>query len=331
MGFARSWCSDNNNALHGRAKKMVRFDQIVPNPDVVPYPRLGVVDTTRLARSIQNKGLQTPLLVWAHEGNYILVDGYRRYEALERVKATNRLYWRRNFMEVEVELVEGDITDALIAQAKANGQTWNDADFACAAAAMESSGMSAAQISDRTGESACRILDAIEFRQSAVRELVEAVADGYPYEEARELAHKPEEVQRSAERAFRHGKPRKERRAPREKAVDLGPVKIRPRRKTVAQIGEAADAIEEHLQDVVNDEVATLHAMSAKRNQDSERYLRRRTRKIDELRAMRHTLLFILGKRPDLLEIEDPVDAYERGRHGQWFKMPSWRDERRQG
>ena len=109
-----------------------------------------------------------------------------------------------------------------------------------------------------------------------------------------------------------------------------GPIKLKPTRKTVPQIGEALDRIEQQLQDTVNDEMATLHAIEAasKRNTDRDEYLLRRTRKINELRGMRHALLFALGRRPDLLEVEDPVHGYERGRHGQWFKMPSWRDER---
>ena len=329
MRYARSWCNDDNNVSHVSPKKRVRFDEIVPNPDIVPYPRVSLGDTTRLARSLMDKGLRKPLLVWMHQEEYILVNGYRRYAALERVKETNRLYWRKEFEEVEVELVGGDLMDVLVVQAKANRRTWIEADLATAYTMMKAAGMTVVQISERIGEPVARILDAIEFRENALEELVEAVADGFPYEEARELAQKHEDAQLAAVRAFRHGKPKKVPKPSRKKLVPLGPDRIRPRRRTNAQIGEALDAIEKHLQDVVNDEVATLHAMSAKRNKDSERYLHRRNRKIHELRAMRHALLFVLGKRPDLLEIEDPVASYERGRHGQWFKMPRWRDERR--
>jgi hypothetical protein len=80
---------------------------LVPDPARVPYPRVQIGDTTRLARTIQDRGLDRPLLVMLHDGEHVLVDGFRRYAALEGVKATNRLYWRKQFEEVDGEPVEG--------------------------------------------------------------------------------------------------------------------------------------------------------------------------------------------------------------------------------
>ena len=314
----------------GRRRTKVRFDRIVPDPDVVPYPRSSPADSTSLARSIMEKGLKQPLLVWMNDGAYILVDGYRRYEALERVKETNRLYWRKEFWEVEVELVEGGGGDALVAQAKANRRTWNEADFATACTRMKAAGMSAMQTSERLGEPVNRILDAIEFRENAMEELVEATADGFPYGEACDLALKPEEAQRFAVRAFRHGKPKKVPKPPRKTPVSLGPAKLRPKRRNVTQIGEALDLVEQTLTDVVNDEWVPLHELDAavNRKHGQSDYLQHRTSRIDELRGMRHALLWALGRHPDLLDVDDPVQGYSRGRRGGWFRMPSWRGEK---
>ena len=317
----------------GHRRTKVRFDQIVPDPDVVQCPRVNLGDPSKRARSIMNKGLETPLLVWLHDGEYYLVDGYRRYEALERVKATNRLFFRKFFEEVDVEIVEGTLKEVLVAQARANlrERTWTDADFANACASLVAAGLTSFEIATKLGQTTSRVLDALEFKQGATTGLLKAVADGFSYDKALDLATKPEELQDLLVDAFRQGKPEKrEPGRPVEKSVLSGPIKLKPTRKTVPQIGEALDRIEKHLQEEVNDEMATLHAMEAAstRSTGTDAYLLRRTRKINELRGMRHALLFALGRRPDLLEVEDPVHNYKRGRHGQWFKMPSWRDER---
>ena len=331
-GLSRTKVGQGPGEATGRERTMIQFDHIVPDPETVPCPRVNLGDGQRLARAIMDAGLRQPLLAWLHSGEYYLVDGWRRYQALEHVKATHRQYFRKFHGEVEVEVIEGTLAGVLIEQARVNlkSRTWNDADFACSCATLIETGLTSVEIAEKTGEAVGRVLEALAFKKNAVEELLDAVADGYAYEDARELSGKPEELQMFAVACFRQGKPKKKEPRPPAKGTDLpGVVKLTPKRRNVRQIGEALDKIEKAIEDAVNDEMVAFHAMEAAstRTVGENPYLRDRAKRIDELRGMRHALLFALGRRPDLLEIEDPVKIYDRGRKGGWFTMPSWRKE----
>jgi ParB-like chromosome segregation protein Spo0J len=314
-----------------RPGKKIRFDVIVPDPDVVPYPRVHIGNTTQLARRITDDGLKQPLLVWENEGEYILVDGFRRYAALERVKATNRQFWRKEFEEVEVEIVEGSLTDVLVAQARANleDRSWNDGDFACACAMLVDTGLTTVEIAEKTGESTARILDALDFQRTAVDELLKAVADGFAYEKALDLARKPQELQMFAVECFRQGRPkRKEPRPPTEKPLFPTKNSLTPRRRKNGALHDALDKVEQQIELLVNGSLAA--------KQSTEDFIDNGGRglgtymsfseQLAELRATRHGLLWTLGRRHDLLNVSDPVKSYQPGRRSD-FRMPSWRDE----
>jgi len=316
---------------NGRRRTKIPFNNVVHDPAVVPYPRVNVGDTARLARRIVDDGLKTPLLVWMYAGEPYLVDGGRRYLALERIRETNLDHFQRNYVEVEVELVEGTLQQALLAQARANltARSWDDVDFACACAALVDAGLTKVEIAHKLEETVDRVFDAIEFMENAGEGLVEAVADGYSYDKALDLATKPRELQALVVDSFRQGRPKRKPRTAKKKSVQPGPQRLKPKRRTNTQIGADLDQVEEEIERLVNDDLVpflTLNSLLRKVDSDL-RYRIELTLQIAELRGIRHAKLHTLGRRPDLLLIEDPVRRYERGKRGRAFKIPSWRTE----
>ena len=330
-GFERTKGGADTGEAAGRKPRMIRFDHIVPDPGVVTHPRLHIGDTTRLAQSIMGSGLKQPLLVWMHEGEPYLVDGFRRFAALEDIRANNPQFANYH-EEVEVEVVKGALPQVLIAQARANlkARSWTDADFASACAALVDAGLTKVAIAHKLEETVDRVFDAVEFTENAVEGLVEAVAAGYSYESARKLAMKHPDLQALAVEGFREGLPKKKKaRTAKKKSVQSAPRRLKPKRRNNTQIGEDLDQVEEEIERLVNDDlVPFLTLKSLLRKVDSDlRYRIELTLQIAELRGIRHAKLHTLGRRPDLLLIEDPVHRFERGKRGQAFAIPSWRKE----
>ena len=100
--------------------KTLSFDNIQVDPAVFTSPRVVLGDIEGLARQILLDGFVTPLLVWRRAGQPYLVDGWRRFAALERIHRQHPDVFTKSLTKVDVEETAGDEYEVLLQVTRRN-------------------------------------------------------------------------------------------------------------------------------------------------------------------------------------------------------------------
>ena len=110
------------------------FDDIRVDPEVFIGPRVLLGDIEGLARQLLLDGFVPPLLVWRRDGQPYLVDGWRRFVALEWIREHHPDVFTERFVEIDVEEVFGDEFEVLVQVVRRNlrERSYNLADLASA-------------------------------------------------------------------------------------------------------------------------------------------------------------------------------------------------------
>lgn len=91
--------------LTTRRYEYCRTDQIRFHPTVGNHRALSESKIAHLTKDIVSNGLLEPLVVWErNNGEYFLVGGFHRYEAIKRIRQNNPGY----FDQVDIRVVAGD-------------------------------------------------------------------------------------------------------------------------------------------------------------------------------------------------------------------------------
>jgi hypothetical protein len=114
------------------AMMMLKFDEIQADPEVFASPRWLDGDIEGLARQILVDGMKEPLLVWRKDDQPYLVDGWRRFAALEWIQREHPDVFAMRFAQVGVEEARGDEFEVLLQVVRRNLQerSFNLADLA---------------------------------------------------------------------------------------------------------------------------------------------------------------------------------------------------------
>jgi hypothetical protein len=112
--------------------KTIRFDDIQVDPGVFATPRVVLGDIEELARHILVEGLLEPLVVWRQAEQHYLVDGWRRFAALEWIREQHPDVFTRRLTKVVVEETAGDEYEVLLQVTRRNllAGTYSLADLA---------------------------------------------------------------------------------------------------------------------------------------------------------------------------------------------------------
>ena len=87
------------------------FDDIRVDPEVFIGPRVLLGDIEGLSRQLLLDGFVPPLLVWRRDGQPYLVDGWRRFAALEWIREHHPDVFMKRFAMVDVEDAWGVLSD----------------------------------------------------------------------------------------------------------------------------------------------------------------------------------------------------------------------------
>ena len=105
--------------MHQHEQRTINLNQIRLNADGFINCRSSIGDITELAKSIRETGLNDPPLVWEQaEGDYILVDGYRRFAAIDALREEDA----SAFEQLVVTVLPVDLVGALAKNLAANIQ-----------------------------------------------------------------------------------------------------------------------------------------------------------------------------------------------------------------
>ena len=320
----------------GRRRITVPFDSIDPDPNRVPHPRATVDNVDALALFIAENGLSRPLLAWSVGEELLLLDGWRHFMALEKIQRVKPQLFGNNFEEVEVEVVEGSLQDALVAMAEANVRdgSWDEAELIRACGTLQHEGLSIREVARTLSRGDEEVSDLCEIASKAVPELISAISDNYPLSEAQRLAQNPPDLQVFAMEQFRiglhvkEGSPKRkqsQRKPKRPKTESLGVA-----RRTLGDLEGALDKVEAKIEDHVNENAkisrmppADLKIIERLGVANWEYYLER----LGRLQGIRHGLLWARGVEYRPTEIEETPGLFWVPRGGR-FQMPCWRDRK---
>jgi len=91
--------------LTTRRYEYLPINQISIHPTIANHRELSLNKVTHLEKDILKNGLLEPLVVWERQaGEYYLVGGFHRMEAIKRIRTTNPTYFDR----VDVRVIAGD-------------------------------------------------------------------------------------------------------------------------------------------------------------------------------------------------------------------------------
>lgn len=91
--------------LTTRRYEYLPINYISIHPTIANHRELSLSKITHLENDILKNGLLEPLVVWERQaGEYFLVGGFHRFEAIKRIRATNPTYFDR----VDVRVIAGD-------------------------------------------------------------------------------------------------------------------------------------------------------------------------------------------------------------------------------
>lgn len=95
----------------------VPFDQVHLHPAIANHRPLNEAKVAHLAEDILRNGLLEPVVVWERNpGEYFLVGGFHRHNAIRRIRAERPGYFDR----VDVRVVQGDLDEIQALNLKLN-------------------------------------------------------------------------------------------------------------------------------------------------------------------------------------------------------------------
>jgi len=186
------------------ATTSIPFDDIRFHPQIV-NPREELRDIEELEASIRAVGLQVPLTVLHRENKraqngepkdkYFLVVGFRRHEALRRIRESDS----NAFRSVEVKKFKGSIIEAQVLNLTENIQRCEltPLEIANGVEILFNLGYKQKEIAEKIGKSQTWVSNAMQFKRLATPQLKNAVKDGkIPYGFARQIATLEDNEQR---------------------------------------------------------------------------------------------------------------------------------------
>jgi ParB/RepB/Spo0J family partition protein len=186
------------------ATASIPFEEIGFHPEIV-NPREELRDINELEASIRAVGLQVPLTVLHRENKrpqngepkdkYFLVVGFRRHEALRRIRESDA----NAFRSVEVKKFKGSIIEAQVLNLTENIQRdeLTHQEIANGVEILFNLGYKQKEISEKIGKSQTWVSNTMQFRRQATPQLKNAVKEGkIPYGFARQIATLEDSEQR---------------------------------------------------------------------------------------------------------------------------------------
>jgi len=184
------------------ATSQIPFDSIEFS-DEITNPRDELKDIDDLVSSIKSVGLQVPLTV-LHEvrlvdgekdDRYCLVVGFRRYEAITRIRKQDS----NAFRTVEVKKFNGSAAEAQVLNITENIQRseLTPIEICRGVEILLNLGYKQKEIADKIGKSQTWVSNAMQFKRRATPQLQDAVREGnVSYGFARDIATLPDREQR---------------------------------------------------------------------------------------------------------------------------------------
>jgi ParB family chromosome partitioning protein len=151
---------------------LIQRERLIPDPDQ-PRKEFQEKDLGELTRSIESRGIKQPLTVrWSVEhGQYMIIDGGRRFEAAKRLKLDELPCW----------IQKGERSDILIDQVVHNWQRSDLRPYETAdalARLRDEFGMTQSDIVRLTGKSKAEISKFLALHDKVVPEVQEAARSG---------------------------------------------------------------------------------------------------------------------------------------------------------
>jgi len=182
--------------------------------DEIKNPRDSLRDIDDLMLSIKSVGLQVPLTVLqavtvrdgAKQDRYYLVVGFRRYEAISRIRAQDS----NAFRTVEVKKFKGSSAEAQVLNITENIQRseLTPIEVCKGVDILLNLGYKQKEIADKIGKSQTWVSNAMQFKRRATPQLQDAVREGdVSYGFARDIATLPDRDQRDRVRQIRESEP----------------------------------------------------------------------------------------------------------------------------
>jgi len=167
----------------------------------IKNPRDELKDIEDLAASIRSVGLQVPLTVLHVDGkngvggqksdHYYLVVGFRRYEAIRRIRNEDS----NAFRTVEAKRFKGSVAEAQVLNITENVQRseLSPLEVCRSVEILLNLGYKQKEVADKIGKSQSWVSNAIQFRRQATPQLRQAVQEGHiSYGFARNIATLPD-------------------------------------------------------------------------------------------------------------------------------------------
>jgi len=172
----------------------ILFDDIKFHPEI-KNPRDELKDIDDLISSLKSVGLQVPLTVMEIELENYLVVGFRRHEAIRRIREGDP----RAFRTIEVRKFKGSLAEAQVLNITENIQRseLTPMEICRSVEILMNLGYKQKEVAEKIGKSQTWVSNAMQFRKQAVPQLQEAVRTGdIPYGFARDIATLPDKEQR---------------------------------------------------------------------------------------------------------------------------------------
>jgi len=175
----------------------VRFDEIEFH-EGIKNPREELKDIDDLMASIRSVGLQVPLTVLQsevrngeHTDHYYLVVGFRRHEAIRRIRDVDP----NAFQTVEVKKFKGSVAEAQVLNITENVQRseLSPLEVCRGVEILLNLGYKQKDVAEKIGKSQSWVSSAMQFRRQATPQLTQAVEAGaVSYGFARNIATLPD-------------------------------------------------------------------------------------------------------------------------------------------
>jgi ParB/RepB/Spo0J family partition protein len=184
------------------ATSQINFESISFHEDIT-NPRDELKDIEDLMLSIKSVGLQVPLTVLHEtlgsgsdkEDRYSLIVGFRRHEAITRIRAKDP----NAFRTVEVKKFKGSVAEAQVLNITENIQRseLTPIEVCRGVEILLNLGYKQKEIADKIGKSQTWVSNAMQFKRKATPQLQAAVRDGsVSYGFARDIATLTDKEQR---------------------------------------------------------------------------------------------------------------------------------------
>jgi ParB family transcriptional regulator, chromosome partitioning protein len=156
--------------LTTRRFEYLAFDQIKVHPAVNNHRPMNAAKVDHLAKDILANGLLEPLVVWERSpGEYFLVGGFHRMEAIRHIRSSNPGYFDR----VDVRVVAGDPDEIRALNLKLNADRLDTkiTDYFETVVHLNNANWTPARIADFMDKSVAWIEDIIRFAPMVTPEL----------------------------------------------------------------------------------------------------------------------------------------------------------------